>query len=103
MWAALQRIIQKSRSHFGILGGRRVTTSNFHNEHPETLVTTTHNWGRDCSVGIATLNGLDGPGIESRWGRDLSHPSRPVMVPTECPIEWIRGLFRGDKAARAWR
>jgi hypothetical protein len=24
--------------------------------------------GRDCSVGIATRYGLDGPGIESRWG-----------------------------------
>ena len=24
--------------------------------------------GRVSSVGIATRNGLDGPGIESRWG-----------------------------------
>ena len=24
--------------------------------------------GRDSSVGIATSYGLDGPGIESRWG-----------------------------------
>jgi len=24
--------------------------------------------GRDSSVGIATLYGMDGPGIESRWG-----------------------------------
>jgi len=24
--------------------------------------------GLDCSVGIATRYGLDGPGIESRWG-----------------------------------
>ena len=24
--------------------------------------------GRDCSFGIATRYGLDGPGIESRWG-----------------------------------
>ena len=30
-------------------------------------------WGRDSSVGIATRYGLDGPGIESRWGRDFSH------------------------------
>jgi hypothetical protein len=27
--------------------------------------------GRDSSVDIATRYGLDGPGIESRWGRDL--------------------------------
>jgi len=30
--------------------------------------------GRDSSVGIATRYGLDGPGIESRWGTRLSAP-----------------------------
>jgi hypothetical protein len=30
---------------------------------------------RDSSVGTATGYGLDGPGIESRWGRDFSHTS----------------------------
>jgi hypothetical protein len=30
--------------------------------------------GRDSSVGIATRYGLDGPGFESRWGRDFSAP-----------------------------
>ena len=30
------------------------------------------------SVGIATRYGLDGPGIESGWGRDFPHPSRPA-------------------------
>ena len=30
--------------------------------------------GRDSSVGIVTRYGLDGPGIESRWGRDFSVP-----------------------------
>ena len=29
-------------------------------------------WGRDSSVGIATRYGLDGPGIESRWGARFS-------------------------------
>ena len=33
---------------------------------------------RDSSVGIATGYGLDGPGIESRWGRDFSQPFRPA-------------------------
>jgi hypothetical protein len=33
--------------------------------------------GRGSSVGIATGYGLDGPGIESRWGRYFSHTSRP--------------------------
>ena len=34
---------------------------------------------RDSSVGIATRYGLDGPGIETRWGRDFQHPSRPAL------------------------
>jgi hypothetical protein len=32
--------------------------------------------GAGSSVGIATGYGLDGPGIESRWGWDFSHMSR---------------------------
>jgi hypothetical protein len=35
----------------------------------------------NCSVGIATDYGLDGPGIESRWGRDFPHLSRPFLGP----------------------
>jgi hypothetical protein len=46
------------------------------------------------SVGIATGYGLDGPGIESRWGARFSHTSRP-------PVQWAPG-FPGDKAAGAW-
>jgi hypothetical protein len=34
-----------------------------------------YNVGRDSSVGIATRYELDGPGIESRWGRDFPHLS----------------------------
>jgi hypothetical protein len=30
--------------------------------------------GRDSSIGIATRYGLDGPGIESRWGARFSKP-----------------------------
>jgi hypothetical protein len=36
----------------------------------------------DSSVGIATRYGLDGTGIESQWGRDFPHPSRPALGPT---------------------
>jgi hypothetical protein len=32
------------------------------------------------SVGIATGYGLHGPGIESRWGRDFPHVSRPANI-----------------------
>jgi hypothetical protein len=34
------------------------------------------------SVGIATGYGLDGPGIESQWGRNFSQLSRPALGPT---------------------
>ena len=52
--------------------------------------------GRDSSVGIATHYGLDGPGIESRWGRDFPHPSRPALGPAQPPIQWVPGLPRGE-------
>jgi hypothetical protein len=51
--------------------------------------------GRDSSVGIATCYGLDGPGIESRWGRDFPHPSRPALGLNQPPIQWIPGLSWG--------
>jgi hypothetical protein len=51
--------------------------------------------GRDSSVGITTGYGLVGTGIESRWGRDFSHTSRPALGPTQPPIQWVSGLSRG--------
>jgi hypothetical protein len=38
-------------------------------------------------VGIVTRYGLDGPGIESQWGRNFLHPSRAALGPTQPPIE----------------
>ena len=49
----------------------------------------------DSSVGIATRYRLDGPGIESRWGVKLSAPVRPVLGPTQPPIQWVAVPFRG--------
>jgi len=51
--------------------------------------------GRDGSVGIAIRYGLDGPGIESRWGEVFLHPSIPDLGPTQPPIKWIPGLSWG--------
>jgi hypothetical protein len=58
--------------------------------------------GRESVVGIATRYGLYGPRIESRWGRDFSHLSRPVLGTTQPPIQWVPGLYRGCKAAGVW-
>jgi hypothetical protein len=49
-------------------------------------------WGHDSSVGIATRYGLEGPGNESRWGRDFPHPSSYTMG---------TGFSPGVKAAEA--
>jgi hypothetical protein len=58
--------------------------------------------GRDSVVGLATRYGLDGPGIEFRWGRDFPQPFRPALGPTQPPIQWVPGLFPGGKVAGAW-
>ena len=51
--------------------------------------------GRDSVVGIATRYELDGPGIESWWGRDFQHPSRLALGPTQPPVQWVPGYSRG--------
>jgi hypothetical protein len=52
-------------------------------------------------VSIATRYGLDGPGIESRWGQGFQHPSRSALGPTQPPVQWVPGLFPWGKAAGA--
>jgi hypothetical protein len=49
-------------------------------------------------VGTITRNGLDSPEIESRWERDFSQASRPVLGPTEPPVQWVLFPFPGGKA-----
>jgi hypothetical protein len=55
--------------------------------------------GRDGSVGIVTRYRLDGPGIESRWGRDVLHLSRLALGSTQPTVQWVTSLFPGGKAA----
>ena len=52
-------------------------------------------------VGIVTGYRLDGPGIESRWGRDFPHLSRPALGPTQPHVQWVLGLYQVKRAAGA--
>jgi 8-oxo-dGTP pyrophosphatase MutT (NUDIX family) len=52
--------------------------------------------GSRSVVGIATAYGLDGTGIESRWGRGFPRLSRPALRPTQPPVNGYR-VFPGGK------
>jgi hypothetical protein len=58
--------------------------------------------GRDSSFGIATRYWLDDPGIDSRWGGEISHPD-PPWGPPSLLYNGCR-IFPGGKAAgtRRW-
>jgi len=56
---------------------------------------------RDSAVGIAIRYGLDGPRIKFRWGKDFSHPSRPVIGLIQPPVQRTPGLFPRGKVGVA--
>ena len=45
--------------------------------------------GRDIVIGLATVYGLDGLGIETRWRRDLPHLSIPALGPTHSNVQLV--------------
>ena len=53
--------------------------------------------GRDSSVGIATGYRLDGPGIESRWGRDFPRPVQTCPGTNPASYTMGTGSFPGIK------
>jgi len=69
---------------------------------PKTSVVYTFG-SRDSIVSMVTRYGLDGPGIESRWG---ARYSAPVQTGSEAqPASYTMGtrVFPGGKVAGAWR
>ena len=54
---------------------------------------------RDSSVGTATRYGLDGPGIDSRWGGEIfcTRPDRPCGPPCLLLYNGYRVSFPGVK------
>jgi hypothetical protein len=49
--------------------------------------------GRNSVVALVDGYGLDGPGIDFRWGRDFPHPPIPSLEPTQSPAQWLPNLL----------
>jgi hypothetical protein len=61
------------------------------------------NMGRGSSVSIATRYGLDGPGIESRWGARFSAAGQTGPGAHQASYTVVTGSFPWYKVAGAWR
>jgi hypothetical protein len=53
----------------------------------------------DSLVGIVTCYELDSSGIESQNRQDFLHLSKPGLVSSQHPVQWVLGLFTRSEAA----
>ena len=86
--------------HTGNQGATGIVKENFGSHTGKTFnrfTTKTAIWDRDSVVGTETRYELDGLGIESRWRRDFSHPSRPALGVHPASYTMRTGSFSGVK------
>jgi len=57
---------------------------------------------RASAVDIENRYGLEGPGIESRYGQTFPHPSKMALGSNQPSVQWVASLFLGGKAAGTW-
>jgi hypothetical protein len=61
-------------------------------------------YSQDSQDRVVVQMKYGGGGEPGRGGwRDFLHPFTPPLWPTQPPVQWVPGLFRGVKAAGAWR
>jgi hypothetical protein len=58
--------------------------------------------GSTVYIYTPTYYGLEGQGIETRWGRGFPHQYRPALWLTQSPVKWVPVLFPGGKVGGAW-
>jgi len=88
-------MLHHNKNHHSILYSLQRTAHTHTHTHTNTF------WcRRDCSLSKATCYGLDGPGIESRWGRYIPHPSKPTLgLARPCIlVKWVPVLLPWCKA-----
>ena len=59
-------------------------------------------WRLTTGQTVRGYYGLDGTGIESRYGPRFPHPSRTTVLPTQPPVTRVPSSFLGVEAAEAW-
>ena len=69
---------------------------------PEDGECTVSHVGRNSSVGISIRYGLDGPGIESRWGAKFSTPVQTGSEAHPASYKMSTESYPEGKAAGAW-